>query len=177
MLGTDNRSSLSCRRLTFFFVFIRHCNFFDFIIITRAFSCNALINIICSLNVLFVLPSQLLSQDQNVGVKYEYSVPSASAPNEPESYSWTFTIFEKCSVSCGGGHQSRNVSCKSQRALEEVDPKLCDSSQKPAETQKCGSLDCPAQWVESEWGKCSAPCGQKGNRERKVHCEVIKADG
>lgn len=168
MLGTDNRSSLSCRRLTFFFVFIRHCNF--------CLDQHYLL-FKCYFYVLFALPSQLLSQDQNVGVKYEYSVPSASAPNEPESYSWTFTIFEKCSVSCGGGHQSRNVSCKSQRALEEVDPKLCDSSQKPAETQKCGSLDCPAQWVESEWGKCSAPCGQKGNRERKVHCEVIKADG
>lgn len=94
MLGTDNRSSLSCRRLTFFFVFIRHCNFFDFIIIVQTYSCNALINIICSLNVLFVLPSQLLSQDQNVGVKYEYSVPSASAPNEPE-YTLGLSQFSK----------------------------------------------------------------------------------
>ncbi|KAL7022058.1 hypothetical protein ACKWTF_012113 [Chironomus riparius] len=119
----------------------------------------------------------LLSQDQNVGVQYEYSVPQAVAPEEPDTYSWAFTKFEACSVSCGGGHQSRNVTCTSQRSLETVDPKLCDSSQKPAEMQKCGLLDCAPQWIESEWGKCTAPCGNNGTRERKVHCEAIKADG
>lgn len=120
---------------------------------------------------------QLLSQDQNVGVNYEYSVPQTSAPGEPDTYTWTFTVFDKCSVSCGGGHQSRNVTCKGQLTMQTVDPKLCDASQKPAEWQKCGAFDCPAQWVEGEWGKCSAPCGQNGTRERKVHCEVVKADG
>ncbi|XP_070503265.1 papilin isoform X3 [Chironomus tepperi] len=119
----------------------------------------------------------LLSQDQNVGVHYEYSVPQAAAPEEPDTYSWAYTKFEACSVSCGGGHQSRNVTCTSQRSLETVDPKLCDASQKPAEIQKCGLLDCAPQWIDGEWGKCSAPCGNNGTRERKVHCEVVKADG
>lgn len=120
---------------------------------------------------------QLLSQDQNVGVNYEYSVPRAAAPEEPDSYSWAYTKFEACSVSCGGGHQSRNVTCTSQRTLETVDAKLCDASQKPAEWQKCGLLDCAPQWIEGEWSKCSAPCGNNGTRERKVHCEIVKADG
>lgn len=120
---------------------------------------------------------QLLSQDQNVGVNYEYSVPQSAAPEEPDTYSWTFTKFEACSVSCGGGHQHRNVTCNSQRTLETVDESLCDSSQKPAEWQKCGLLNCAPQWVEGEWGKCSAPCGQNGTRERSVKCEQISANG
>ncbi|CRL07350.1 CLUMA_CG020329, isoform A [Clunio marinus] len=120
----------------------------------------------------------LLSQDQNVGVNYEYSVPrAAAAPEEPEIYSWAFTKFEVCSKSCGGGHQARNVTCTKQRTSEEVDESLCDSSQKPAEWQKCGLLDCAPQWIEGEWGKCSAPCGQSGKKERKVHCEKINANG
>lgn len=119
-----------------------------------------------------------MSQDQNVGVNYEYSVPrSAAAPEEPDVYSWSYTKFEACSKSCGGGHQSRNVTCTKQRTLEEVDASLCDSSQKPAEWQKCGLFDCAPEWIEGEWSKCSAPCGQKGIRERKVHCEKVSANG
>jgi papilin len=125
-----------------------------------------------------IITLKLLSQDQNVGVNYEYSVSrSAALPEEPDVYSWAYTKFEECSKSCGGGHQSRNVTCIKQRTSEIVDDGLCDSSQKPAEWQKCGLLDCAPQWVESEWSKCSAPCGQNGTRERKVHCEKISANG
>jgi hypothetical protein len=43
-------------------------------------------------------------------------------------------------------------------------------------THHKNQLNAP-QWVEGEWSKCSAPCGQNGTRERKVHCERISANG
>lgn len=120
---------------------------------------------------------QLLSQDRNVGINYEYSVPQPVAPEEPDSYAWTFTPFEACSKSCGGGHQSRNVSCNSRRTLQQVDDSLCDSSQKPAEWQKCGNIDCGPAWIESPWSKCSKSCGDGGEQTREVVCKKTNADG
>jgi len=47
---------------------------------------------------------QLLYQDRNVGVHYEYSIPKKfSARTDPDSYTWVTDEFSSCSVSCGGG--------------------------------------------------------------------------
>ncbi|XP_038104409.1 papilin isoform X3 [Culex quinquefasciatus] len=120
----------------------------------------------------------LLSQDRNVGVNYEYSVASKTAPvDEPDTYSWTYTAYEPCSASCGGGTQSRNVTCNSRSTLKQVEPGLCDAAAKPAETQRCGQEACPPRWVEGEWGNCSLPCGEEGKQTRDVHCERVGADG
>ncbi|XP_035795510.1 papilin-like isoform X2 [Anopheles albimanus] len=92
----------------------------------------------------------LLTQDRNVSVQYEYSVSSASASvNEPDSYSWMITEFQPCTVSCGGGVQSRNVKCNSKNSLRKVDEGLCNANEKPATTQKCGQqacLPCRSTW-------------------------------
>ena len=120
--------------------------------------------------------SQLLYQDKNVGIKYEYSVPEGAA-RVPDSYSWTFTPYEDCSVTCGGGIQTRKVTCNSRTSLEQVDDSLCDSSIKPADLQKCGEESCPPRWVEGPWGKCSSPCGSNGTQDRVVHCERVVSSG
>jgi hypothetical protein len=113
-----------------------------------------------------------------VGINYEYSVPQRSAvAEEPDSYSWSFTQFEPCTAACGGGQQTRTVTCNSRNTLEEVDKSLCDSSARPAETQKCGQIACPPKWIEGTWSKCSEPCGKNGTQERLVHCERISGDG
>lgn len=80
-------------------------------------------------------------------------------------------------MSCGGGHQSRNVSCNSRTSLQLVDDTLCDSSLKPAEWQKCGQVECAPKWVEGKWGKCSAPCGQNGTQNREVTCNRVSNNG
>ncbi|XP_050091776.1 papilin-like [Anopheles aquasalis] len=86
----------------------------------------------------------LLTKDRNVGVQYEYSVSSAAAPvDEPHSYSWMYTEFQPCTVTCGGGVQSRHVTCNSKSSLREVDEALCNANEKPATTQKCGQQACP----------------------------------
>uniref|UniRef100_A0A182JSY1 Papilin n=1 Tax=Anopheles christyi TaxID=43041 RepID=A0A182JSY1_9DIPT len=120
----------------------------------------------------------LLSQDRNVGVNYEYSVSSKSAPvDEPDSYSWMYTAFEPCTATCGGGVQTRNVTCNSKSSLKEVDEGLCNLGEKPPTTQKCGQQPCPPRWFEGPWSNCSKPCGTEGKQSREVYCERVSADG
>ncbi|XP_055613416.1 papilin-like isoform X1 [Uranotaenia lowii] len=120
----------------------------------------------------------LLSQDRNVGVNYEYSVASKSAPvDERDSYSWTYTAFDTCSATCGGGIQHRNVTCNSRTTLKQVDDGLCDTGSKPVESQRCGQESCPPRWAESNWSNCSMPCGGEGKQTREVYCERISGEG
>ncbi|XP_035896391.1 papilin isoform X2 [Anopheles stephensi] len=120
----------------------------------------------------------LLSQDRNVGVNYEYSMSSKTAPvDEQDSYSWMHTAFEPCPVSCGGGLQTRNVTCNSKSSLREVDEGLCNAGEKPPTTQKCGQQSCPPRWFEGPWSNCSKPCGTEGKQTREVYCERVSADG
>ncbi|XP_053682403.1 papilin [Sabethes cyaneus] len=120
----------------------------------------------------------LLSQDRNVGVTYEYSIASKTAPiDEPDSYSWTYTPFDDCSAVCGGGVQYRNVTCNSRTTLKQVEESLCDAASKPTESQRCGQEACPPQWHEGSWGNCSLPCGSEGKQTRDVHCQRVSAEG
>ncbi|XP_034936854.1 papilin isoform X2 [Chelonus insularis] len=120
----------------------------------------------------------LLYQDRNVGVQYEYSIPKKLAPQaDPDSYTWTADEFSECSVSCGGGYQSRQVMCIRRRDNEQVDDHLCDLQLEPDDTQSCNEEACPPQWVESEWTPCNKLCGEGGERTREIKCEQIIAGG
>ncbi|XP_055921966.1 papilin isoform X3 [Eupeodes corollae] len=119
----------------------------------------------------------MLIQDRNVGVKYEYSIPETVSKNFPDTYSWTHMEFGPCSVSCGGGTQSRNVTCNNRLTLEEVDESLCDANTKPNNVQACGTEECAPSWVEKPWGKCSKSCGKDGTQNRTVSCERISPNG
>ncbi|XP_055847560.1 papilin isoform X2 [Episyrphus balteatus] len=119
----------------------------------------------------------MLIQDRNVGVKYEYSIPETVSKNLPDTYSWTHMEFGPCSVSCGGGSQSRNVTCNNRLTLEKVDESLCDTNTKPSNVQTCGTEECAPRWVEEPWGKCSKSCGKDGVQNRTVSCERISPSG
>lgn len=122
--------------------------------------------------------TQLLDQDRNVGVDYEYSLPTNIQPgSETETYAWTFDQFSPCTASCGGGTQQRNVTCAGRRTLEPVDRTLCDSNNEPSTTQRCNEVPCDAQWAPYPWGACSAPCGQSGTQTREVACQQIVSNG
>uniref|UniRef100_A0A8W7PME2 Uncharacterized protein n=1 Tax=Anopheles coluzzii TaxID=1518534 RepID=A0A8W7PME2_ANOCL len=88
-----------------------------------------------------------------------------------------YTAFEPCTVTCGGGVQTRNVTCNSKSSLKEVDEGLCNLGEKPPTTQKCGQQSCPPRWFEGPWSNCSKPCGTEGKQTREVYCERVSADG
>ncbi|XP_037876208.1 papilin isoform X4 [Bombyx mori] len=119
----------------------------------------------------------LLLIDENVGVEYEYSLPIEKAPLPTQRYSWVHGNFSSCSATCGGGIQSRDVTCRSREELEVVDEGLCDDGLKPATNQTCNTQACPPQWVPGNWSRCSKRCGKDGTRSREVRCEKIITNG
>lgn len=61
-----------------------------------------------------ILFQQLLYQENNQGINYEYAVPVAARTPAPDSYLWTTGEFEECSQTCGGGIQNKiscNIAC------------------------------------------------------------------
>ena len=76
---------------------------------------------------------------------------------------WLMGEWSGCSKSCGGGIQSRNISCKSNHIGR------CDARNKPVDRQKCGEIQCP-YWSVGNWSKCSKTCGG-GMQTRAVTCE------
>ncbi|XP_013170735.1 PREDICTED: papilin isoform X4 [Papilio xuthus] len=119
----------------------------------------------------------LLLQDENVGIEYEYSLPAALAPPSNQQYNWVHGEFSPCSATCGGGTQTRQVTCRSREELEVVEDSLCDTGLKPVTDQTCNTDPCPPGWVEEPWGPCSKPCGEGGTRSRQVYCEKIIVNG
>jgi hypothetical protein len=120
----------------------------------------------------------MLIQRPNVGVDYEYSLPTNIQPGyETESYVWTFDQFSLCSQTCGGGVQYRNVSCVGRQTLEQAERSLCDANNEPAATQRCAEIPCDAQWVPYPWGNCSEPCGEGGVQTREIACQQIISNG
>ncbi|XP_047676531.1 ADAMTS-like protein 1 isoform X1 [Tachysurus fulvidraco] len=84
---------------------------------------------------------------------------------------WDPQEWSQCSHTCGGGHQKRDVICKQRMAdgsVLELPETFCPSSSLPT-MQPCGQIDCPAQWVFSNWTQCSATCGE-GTQRLLVVC-------
>ncbi|XP_051522351.1 A disintegrin and metalloproteinase with thrombospondin motifs 15-like [Myxocyprinus asiaticus] len=92
--------------------------------------------------------------------KVELKKPAYQTP----SYKWVVADWDKCSVTCGNGVQSRRIQCvysDGQTATH------CDSTQKPSSMRVCGE-PCPI-WHIGEWSTCSKTCG-KGFKRRPLRC-------
>ncbi|EMP27287.1 A disintegrin and metalloproteinase with thrombospondin motifs 12, partial [Chelonia mydas] len=116
---------------------------------------------------------QLLFQENNPGIKYEYTIrKEGSLENEvgdPE-YFWQYGGWTDCSVTCGRGVQRQTAQCV-KRGGSVIKNSFCDPEMQPNGRQKkCNEKDCPPRWWAGEWQKCSTTCGPTGEKKRTVLC-------
>lgn len=58
----------------------------------------------CKRITICVYQFQLLYQEKNLGVEYEYSIPKGAVQStDPDGYSWIYNDYGPCSATCGGG--------------------------------------------------------------------------
>ncbi|XP_019954888.2 A disintegrin and metalloproteinase with thrombospondin motifs 12 [Paralichthys olivaceus] len=116
---------------------------------------------------------QLLFQEKNLGIKYEYTIKKTKeAGNEiiEPTYSWRHGAWTDCSTTCGLGVQYQPVRCF-EVDVGVVDESLCDPESRPEDRhRKCKTMDCPARWWVGGWQQCTATCGSDGVRKRTVLC-------
>ncbi|XP_057881368.1 papilin [Melospiza georgiana] len=138
---------------------------------------------------------ELISQEPNTGVQYEYYLP---LQGQASGYSWSYSSWSECSSECGGGFQSRLVFCTIDN---EIYPDyMCRNKPQPHNNRTCGHQPCPQtkrtsyiylpqawshsgarssqmkRWKTGEWGPCSATCG-RGTQTRSVYCVAFDGQG
>ncbi|KAM9842086.1 papilin [Aulostomus maculatus] len=116
---------------------------------------------------------ELISQEPNQGVEYEFYLPTGQAR---EGYYWSFGSWSACSRECGSGYQSRLVFCTIDN--ESYPDYLCASLPRPQTNRTCNPQPCPQSrsWRTGEWNACSVSCGG-GSQMRSVQCISHDASG
>ncbi|XP_059123046.1 A disintegrin and metalloproteinase with thrombospondin motifs 7 isoform X3 [Peromyscus eremicus] len=114
---------------------------------------------------------QLLFQESNPGVHYEYTIHRDSRDEvQPPEFSWHYGPWSKCTVTCGTGVQRQSLYCM-ERQAGLVDEEHCEHLNRPDDRQrKCSEEPCPARWWAGEWQLCSRSCGPGGVSRRAVLC-------
>lgn len=80
-------------------------------------------------------------------------------------FSWRAADWSACSALCGGGLQTRTVTCVDEDGA--VGPNLNCSSAPVATQQACNPEPC-VRWGRAAWGECSAPAN--GTQSRSAVC-------
>ncbi|KAM6969242.1 LOW QUALITY PROTEIN: papilin [Tautogolabrus adspersus] len=116
---------------------------------------------------------ELISQEPNQGVEYEFYLPNGRSR---EGYYWSFGSWSSCSKECGLGYQSRLVFCTIDN--ESYPDYLCASLPRPQTNRTCNPHPCPQvrSWRTGEWNICSVTCGG-GSQVRRVECVSHDASG
>lgn len=109
---------------------------------------------------------ELISQEPNEGVEYEYYLPVGRSR---QGYYWSYGSWTACSKECGSGYQSRVVFCAIDN--EAYPDYLCAALPRPASNRTCNPHLCPTtqSWQTGEWNTCSVTCGG-GSQVRSVQC-------
>ncbi|XP_028834923.1 papilin isoform X2 [Denticeps clupeoides] len=140
---------------------------------------------------------ELISQEPNQGVEFEYYLPNGRSR---EGYYWSYGSWSACSKECSAGYQSRLVFCAIDN--EAYPDYLCASLPRPADNRTCNEPECPEtrrmafvykpqrwrpkerpqvyiyvySWKVGEWNQCSVTCGG-GSQVRTVECVSHDASG
>ena len=88
---------------------------------------------------------QMLRQEENPGIEFEYSIPSGSVQETPqggEGYIWSPGPWSDCPSECGGDKKTRKILCTLSSTKEVVDDNLCDSTNKPLDEEACNDEPC-----------------------------------
>ncbi|XP_015273981.1 PREDICTED: A disintegrin and metalloproteinase with thrombospondin motifs 7 [Gekko japonicus] len=116
---------------------------------------------------------QLLFQEKNPGVRYQYTIQRESdSENEitPAEFFWQYGSWTKCTATCGTGVQRQTVHCV-EKVAGVVEEQFCDVLSRPDDKRRsCSEELCPARWWVGEWQACSATCGDAGLTRRSVLC-------
>uniref|UniRef100_A0A6Q2Z4L6 Peptidase M12B domain-containing protein n=1 Tax=Esox lucius TaxID=8010 RepID=A0A6Q2Z4L6_ESOLU len=116
---------------------------------------------------------QLLFQETNPGVRYEYTIHRENlldSDNNIPDFFWKYGSWTECSSTCGTGVQRQIVHCV-ERTSGIVEDRYCDPTTRPDDKRaNCNEELCPAIWWVGEWQKCSATCGEQGLAKRTVLC-------
>lgn len=81
------------------------------------------------------------------------------------TYSWTTGNFGACSASCGGGTQSRSVTCSRDSDGASVSDDLCDAGTRPATSQACNTSSCVSN-------SCLGYCGTNAP-DYSCYCDSV----
>ncbi|XP_076011872.1 A disintegrin and metalloproteinase with thrombospondin motifs 7 [Genypterus blacodes] len=116
---------------------------------------------------------QLLFQETNPGVRYEYTISrnvSEDSDVPASHFFWKFGSWTECSVTCGKGVQRHIIHCV-ERTTGIVEEHLCEHLTRPDDKHaSCNKEPCPAIWSVGEWQKCTSSCGNSGLAKRMVMC-------
>nr|XP_056721739.1 A disintegrin and metalloproteinase with thrombospondin motifs 7 [Euleptes europaea] len=116
---------------------------------------------------------QLLFQEKNPGVRYQYTIQRESdSENEitPAEFFWQYGSWTKCTATCGTGVQWQIVHCM-EKVAGIVEEQFCNVLSRPDDKRRsCSEELCPARWWVGEWQACSATCGDAGLMRRSVLC-------
>ncbi|XP_075714489.1 A disintegrin and metalloproteinase with thrombospondin motifs 7 isoform X2 [Rhinoderma darwinii] len=116
---------------------------------------------------------QLLFQEKNPGVRYQYTIRrdvDGSNEIQPPDFSWRYGAWSECSATCGTGVQRQLVHCV-EKVAGLVEERYCDSLTRPDDRQRnCNEEPCPPRWWVGEWQQCSITCGTGGVQKRTVLC-------
>ncbi|KAK9394164.1 A disintegrin and metalloproteinase with thrombospondin motifs 7 [Crotalus adamanteus] len=116
---------------------------------------------------------QLLFQEKNPGVRYQYTIQQESRNQSsvaPAEFFWHYGPWTKCTATCGTGVQRQMVRCL-EKAAGFVEERYCDALSRPDDQRRnCNKEPCPARWWAGEWQACSATCGDSGLMKRTVLC-------
>jgi hypothetical protein len=105
---------------------------------------------------------------------------TAAPPTTAHSFFWKPKEFRRCSVSCGGGVQTRRVVCRDIVTSVKTSDSDCANIAKPATVRSCNTMPCFTAapptiveesyvWKAMEFGRCTSTCGI-GVQIRKVLC-------